>query len=222
MPDGRSVLYQKHMTHHMLPSIGRDWMAACRNAFLIRDPADVLASYVAKRGEVTLADIGLPQQVELFERELDRLGKAPPVIDAADVLADPRGTLSALCAALGPAVLRADARLARGPTVDRRGLGAGLVRQRRALDRICFTSRATAAPAAPGRAAPARRCRPAALREAGGSQACHVRFDRGLSLATGVAGVHLGPSLIHREVRRTKLGTTLDGCPQPHELLFRT
>jgi hypothetical protein len=101
VPDGRRVFYQKHMTHHMLAGFGRDWIASCRNAFLIRDPVDVLASYIVKRGEVTLADIGFEQQVELFEREFDRLGKAPPVIDAADVLADPRGTLSALCDALG-------------------------------------------------------------------------------------------------------------------------
>jgi hypothetical protein len=32
------------MTQHMLPSIGRAWLSACRNAFLIRDPAAVLAS----------------------------------------------------------------------------------------------------------------------------------------------------------------------------------
>ena len=48
-----------------------------------------------------LADLGFERQWELFEREADRLGHAPPVIDAADVLADPRGTLTALCNALG-------------------------------------------------------------------------------------------------------------------------
>ena len=94
------VFYQKHMTHHMLPEFGLDWMGACRNAFLIRDPAAVLASYVQKRAEVTLEDIGVVRQHELFEREADRLGNAPPVVEGADVLADPRGTFGALCAAL--------------------------------------------------------------------------------------------------------------------------
>ena len=47
------------------------------------------------------ADIGVVQQSELFDAEADRLGHAPPVIDAADVLADPARTLGALCAALG-------------------------------------------------------------------------------------------------------------------------
>ncbi|HEY1722337.1 MAG TPA: hypothetical protein VGG27_13930 [Magnetospirillaceae bacterium] len=100
-PDGRSVFYQKHMTHHMLPSFDRDWIARCRNAFLIRAPEDVLASYTEKRADVTLADVGFVQQRELFELECDRLGKAPPVIESRAVLADPRGTLSVLCASLG-------------------------------------------------------------------------------------------------------------------------
>jgi hypothetical protein len=100
VPDGRAIFYQKHMTHHMLPAFGRDWIAQCRNAFLIRTPEDVLASYVEKRSQVVLEDIGFVQQREIFEREADRLGYAPPVIDAADVLRDARGTLSALCRAL--------------------------------------------------------------------------------------------------------------------------
>lgn len=100
VPGGRPIWYQKHMTHHMLPGFGRDWAAGCRNAFLIRDPDAVLASYTQKRPEVALDDLGFVQQWELFEAEAERLGHAPPVIDAADVLADPRRTLAALCAAL--------------------------------------------------------------------------------------------------------------------------
>jgi len=100
-PGGAPVFYQKHMTHHMLPDFGLEWSAACTNAFLIRDPAQVLASYVQKRAEVTLGDIGVVRQRELFEREADRLGHAPVVVEGADVLADPAAVLSALCAALG-------------------------------------------------------------------------------------------------------------------------
>lgn len=101
VPGARAVFYQKHMTHHMLPDFGLEWTAACRNAFLIRDPVAVLASYAEKRDRPELADIGVERQGELFEREADRLGRAPPVVDTGDVLADPRGTLSALCEALG-------------------------------------------------------------------------------------------------------------------------
>jgi hypothetical protein len=100
-PSGRPILYQKHMAHHMLPEIGRDWLATMRNAFLIRDPAAVLASYLQRRDTATLADIGIVQQHELFEREAQRLGSAPPVIDGRDVLTDPGRVLQRLCAALG-------------------------------------------------------------------------------------------------------------------------
>ena len=101
VPGDKSVCYQKHMTHHMIPAFGRSWLAQVRNAFLIRDPAAVLASYAAKRGEVTLADIGIVQQRELFEQEADRLGRAPPVVEGADILAAPARVLAMLCAALG-------------------------------------------------------------------------------------------------------------------------
>jgi len=99
-PGGAAIFYQKHMTHHMLPGFGLDWARACRNAFLIREPEAVLASYAVKRAEVTLDDIGVVRQHELFARECERLGAAPPVVLGADVLADPCGMLTALCAAL--------------------------------------------------------------------------------------------------------------------------
>jgi hypothetical protein len=101
VPGGRAVFYQKHMAHHMTPDMDLAWMAACRNVFLIRRPADVLASYAVRRDAATLEDIGVVQQGEIFKREADRLGEAPPVIDSADVLADPRRVLTALCAAVG-------------------------------------------------------------------------------------------------------------------------
>jgi hypothetical protein len=94
------LVYEKHMTHHMLPGFGLDWADRRRNAFLIRDPAEVLASYVAKRAEVTLEDIGVVQQHALFDRVADELGRPPPVLRGADVLADPPAMLCALCDAL--------------------------------------------------------------------------------------------------------------------------
>ena len=100
VPQDRPIFYQKHMTHHMLDAFDRNWIANCRNAFLIRAPDRVLASYTEKRPDVELADIGFVQQRELFEREADRLGKAPPVIEAEDVLASPRQALTVLCIAL--------------------------------------------------------------------------------------------------------------------------
>ena len=95
LPGEPAVFYQKHMTHHLLPEIGRDWLGGLTHAFLIRDPAHVVASYARVRGEPTLDDLGFPQQLEIFRTF------GGPVVDSADVLKDPAGTLRRLCAALG-------------------------------------------------------------------------------------------------------------------------
>jgi hypothetical protein len=89
-----SIYYQKHMTHHLIPQLPRDWIGSLTNVLLIRDPAEVVASYLRSRAEVVASDIGLVQQAELYEQ----LGGAPPVIDAADFLRDPEGYLRWLCA----------------------------------------------------------------------------------------------------------------------------
>ena len=101
VPDGRSVYYQKHMTHHLLPEIGRGWLAEVTNAFLIRDPAGVVASYAKVRGGPTLEDLGFPQQVEIFRACADRLGGPPAVVDATDLLSAPEPMLRLLCERLG-------------------------------------------------------------------------------------------------------------------------
>lgn len=98
---GANVFYQKHMTHHMLPTFPRDWMAACESVFLIRHPARVIASYARKMPEVSLEAIGFPQQMSLFTRAEMLQGRTPIVVDSDDILQNPGGILGALCAALG-------------------------------------------------------------------------------------------------------------------------
>jgi hypothetical protein len=101
VPDGKRIYYQKHMTHHLLPQVDRGWLAQVTNCFLIRHPRDVLTSYVKVRERPTLEDTGFCQQREIFDRVRTNQGSTPPVIDAADVLHDPRRTLGLLCEALG-------------------------------------------------------------------------------------------------------------------------
>jgi len=112
---GRTVFYQKHMTHHMLPGYDRRWMLGLRNCFLIRKPERVLASYFRKRTEITIRDIGFVEQAEIFELVADHLGHAPPVIDADDILADPEAMLQTLCTSLGIAFDPAMLSWPRGP-----------------------------------------------------------------------------------------------------------
>jgi hypothetical protein len=100
-PGGRPLWYQKHMSHHLLPGMARDWIHALTNVLLIRDPAEVVASYVKSRATVTPEDIGLPQQSLLFDELSNRNGAAPLVIDAGDFLRAPEVHLRALCDRLG-------------------------------------------------------------------------------------------------------------------------
>ena len=100
-PGGAPIWYQKHMAHHMVGPIGHEDMPGLTHAFLIRDPRRVIASYAAKRVAVRPDHLGTGKQVDFFNREADRLGRAPPVIDSADVLENPERALSHLCDALG-------------------------------------------------------------------------------------------------------------------------
>lgn len=116
VPGGRAVFYQKHMTHHLLPHIDDGWFAAVTHAFLIRDPREVLLSYVKSHTGVSAEAIGVPQQQRIFERVRALTGQEPLVIDSGDFLKDPAGHLRAWCAALG---LAFDERMLRWPAGPR-------------------------------------------------------------------------------------------------------
>jgi hypothetical protein len=98
---GATVWYQKHMWHHMTGPIGYRDFDGFTHAFLIREPERMIASYLRKREAAVFDDFGLDRQAEFFDREADRLGHAPAVVDANDVLTDPEGVLPKLCTALG-------------------------------------------------------------------------------------------------------------------------
>lgn len=100
LPPDVGVFYQKQMAHHLTPDVSHDWVASLTNVLLIRDPREVVASYIKSRSDVTPDDLGLRQQVELYD-ELEAAGAAPPVIDAADFLREPQPYLERLCGLVG-------------------------------------------------------------------------------------------------------------------------
>jgi hypothetical protein len=101
VPGGRPVFYQKHMTHHLIADVPREWLRRVSNCFLIREPREVLTSLVKHVPDANLADTGYAQQAEIFERVRQWTGRAPPVVDARDVLNQPRRVLGLLCEAVG-------------------------------------------------------------------------------------------------------------------------
>jgi len=101
IPNGKQIFFQKQMTHHLLPEIDREWLGAVTNCFLIRDPREVISSYIKKRGAPALEDLGFVQQAEIFDFVRARTDAIPPVIDAKDVLENPERMLRLLCKAAG-------------------------------------------------------------------------------------------------------------------------
>jgi hypothetical protein len=97
---GRTVHYAKHMAHHVERDMDLSWTLRFRNVLLIREPAEVVASYVRSRESCTAQDIGLPQQEWLLEL-WDARGLEVPILDAADFLRDPERHLRWLCDWLG-------------------------------------------------------------------------------------------------------------------------
>ena len=93
----KGVFYQKHMAHNIIADLPREWISSLTNVLLVRDPHEVVASYVKTRNRVVASDIGLVQQARLY----DELDVAPPVIDARDFLGDPEGYLRFLCDYIG-------------------------------------------------------------------------------------------------------------------------
>jgi hypothetical protein len=100
LPAGKSIFYQKHMAHHLLPQIDRGWLGEVTNCFLLRDPVEMLLSFSRNIAHPTLSDTGLPQQVEIFEHVRRTTGRTPPVLDSKDVLEHPRRMLALLCEAV--------------------------------------------------------------------------------------------------------------------------
>jgi len=101
IPNGKGIFFQKQMAHHLLPEIDREWLSTVTNCFLIRDPREVIASYIKKREDPALLDLGFMQQAEIFDSVRARTTSVPPVVDARDVLENPKRMLRLVCEAIG-------------------------------------------------------------------------------------------------------------------------
>ena len=162
VPPGR-ILYQKHMTHHMLPGFGLDWMDARRPR--LPDPRAG-----AGGGELC----GQARGGDARRPRLRPAGRALRPGGAARRRARRRSSTPrrsapirrACCAGSAPrsglAFDAGDAGLAGRSARERRGLGGALVRRGERLDRL--RAAGAGAAAAAGRDARHRRGRPAGLR----------------------------------------------------------
>lgn len=101
IPECRKIWYQKQMTHHYSFEENDEWLDKVTNCFLIRHPAEVIVSFLQRFRLEDWEQIGFPQQIRLFHIIRNRTGQVPVVIDAKDILKDPKKALSALCEQVG-------------------------------------------------------------------------------------------------------------------------
>ena len=95
----KKISYQKHMSHHILSQTPINWITKGTNVFLIRDPRDVILSYIQKNTLNNSDDIGFPMQRKLFNLIKDR-GENPIVVNSDDLSTSPRDILIKLCSKL--------------------------------------------------------------------------------------------------------------------------
>jgi hypothetical protein len=98
-PCDRPILFMKQMAHHLI-DLDHGFLAQTINVLLVRDPTEMLPSLAETLPQPTLRDTGLAMQSALLA-ELLALGQTPPVLDARELLLDPPGVLTQLCAQVG-------------------------------------------------------------------------------------------------------------------------
>ena len=88
-------LFVKNMAHHL---VGFDlkWMEGVYNIFLIRDVKRLINSFAKVISNVSLNDIGIKREWQLY-LDLVQNGSHPIVVDANEILKDPKKVLSQLC-----------------------------------------------------------------------------------------------------------------------------
>ena len=96
-PFSKQIWYQKHMAHHILPGVDMNWIKNMKNCLLIRHPSDVILSYSKKNEINNIQQLGYLQQIEIYKMLTKELGISPIIIDAQDLLRNPKNMLIEIC-----------------------------------------------------------------------------------------------------------------------------
>ena len=107
LPDGKLFSFQRHLAKYTLPEFGRDWLKSLNNFFLIRHPKYIISSYqkaqsrYGSQNKITNEDINLKALFHIFKEVESLSGNVPLVIDADDLIKNPRNVLTFLCNYMG-------------------------------------------------------------------------------------------------------------------------
>lgn len=94
----KDLLFLKNMAHHMvnMDAVLDKLIRRFQHVFLIRDPAEMLLSLNKTLANPTLRDTAYNRQLELFNKVKSE-STTPAVIDAKELLKNPKHVLSELC-----------------------------------------------------------------------------------------------------------------------------
>lgn len=93
------ILFMKNMPHHMV-GLNLSFVKQFENFFLIREPREMILSYIKKIPQPKMSDLGLDLLYDLFQ-SLRAEGQEPEVVDSFALLSNPRQVLTDLCLRLG-------------------------------------------------------------------------------------------------------------------------
>jgi hypothetical protein len=94
----KPVVFFKQMTHHLI-HLNEDFLSEMKNIIFIRDPKQIISSYAQVRPNVTMQDIGIAKQLQLFKQLIENNHHCV-VLDSNEILKAPEIVLKKLCAAL--------------------------------------------------------------------------------------------------------------------------
>ncbi|MDP7194858.1 MAG: HAD family hydrolase, partial [SAR202 cluster bacterium] len=97
IPSSKKIWYQKHMAHHILPESDMNWIKNMKNCLLIRHPSDVILSYSKKNEIHSILQLGYVQQSNIYGMLSQEIEAPPIIIDAQDLLQEPRKMLIKIC-----------------------------------------------------------------------------------------------------------------------------
>lgn len=94
----KPIVFFKQMTHHLV-DMSLDFLSKTDNIIYIRNPKQIISSYAAVRPHVSMEDIGIKMQWELYSH-LHNNHQNCVVFDSALLLDKPEKALQSLCSAL--------------------------------------------------------------------------------------------------------------------------
>jgi hypothetical protein len=96
----KPVLFFKNMTHHLLPSLDKEFMKSMVNVILTRDPVEMLPSFAEVIDKPSMGDVGYKMHIDIVE-QLQKMELPVIVVDSKSILLNPQKQLEKLCEAIG-------------------------------------------------------------------------------------------------------------------------